>query len=163
MALHHRHSSEITGFMPCRQVRCRHVVVTCPLAVLQRGDVAFRPPLPAPKLAALDRVKMSNAIKVGQASSQWCDAIVSGSGFAGEGQGVSAVNMSRGCLRQHQPHAQACHCFRNVGCCGPEHQKGDRQRSPWRAVQPSTAPAAPCMQQPKLDPTLLQRSSQSGA
>eukprot|EP00891_Asterochloris_glomerata_P008389 jgi/Astpho2/8389/e_gw1.00122.39.1_t len=49
---------------PGRQVRCRHVVVTCPLAVLQRGDVAFRPPLPAPKLAALDRVKMSNAIKV---------------------------------------------------------------------------------------------------
>ena len=54
--------------MPCRQVRCRHVIVTCPLAVLQRGDMAFHPPLPAPKLAALNRVKMSNAIKVGRAS-----------------------------------------------------------------------------------------------
>ena len=45
-------------------MRCRHAIVTCPLAVLQRGDVAFHPPLPAAKLAALDRVKMSNAIKV---------------------------------------------------------------------------------------------------
>ena len=50
--------------MLCRQLRCRYAVVTCALAVLQRGDVAFHPPLPAAKLAALDRVKMSNAIKV---------------------------------------------------------------------------------------------------
>lgn len=46
------------------RLRCRHLVLTLPLAILQRGDVLFRPPLPEHKLGALSRIKMSNAVKV---------------------------------------------------------------------------------------------------
>lgn len=47
-----------------RKLRCRHVIITVPIAVLQREDILFRPPLPQYKRAAIQRVKMSNAIKV---------------------------------------------------------------------------------------------------
>ncbi|KAL3134987.1 hypothetical protein ABBQ32_007941 [Trebouxia sp. C0010 RCD-2024] len=47
-----------------RQIRCRHVVVTVPITVLQRDEITFSPPLPQLKQQAIQRVKMSNAIKV---------------------------------------------------------------------------------------------------
>lgn len=47
-----------------RRIRCRHVVVTVPITVLQREDITFSPPLPQLKQQAIQRVKMSNAIKV---------------------------------------------------------------------------------------------------
>lgn len=53
--------SNVNGF---RQIRCRHVVVTVPITVLQRDDITFLPPLPPLKQQAIQRVKMSNAIKV---------------------------------------------------------------------------------------------------
>lgn len=48
----------------CRQIRCQHVLVTVPITVLQREDITFMPPLPQVKQQAIQRVKMSNAIKV---------------------------------------------------------------------------------------------------
>ena len=48
----------------CRQIRCKHVLVTVPISVLQREDITFAPPLPQLKRQAIQRVKMSNAIKV---------------------------------------------------------------------------------------------------
>ena len=48
----------------CRQIRCKHVLVTVPITVLQREDITFVPPLPQLKQQAIQRVKMSNAIKV---------------------------------------------------------------------------------------------------
>ncbi len=48
----------------CRQIRCKHVLVTVPITVLQREDITFAPPLPQLKQQAIQRVKMSNAIKV---------------------------------------------------------------------------------------------------
>ncbi|KAL0045848.1 hypothetical protein WJX82_006614 [Trebouxia sp. C0006] len=47
-----------------RQIRCKHVLVTVPITVLQREDITFVPPLPQLKQQAIQRVKMSNAIKV---------------------------------------------------------------------------------------------------
>lgn len=40
------------------------MVVTVPITVLQREDIIFLPPLPQLKQQAIQRVKMSNAIKV---------------------------------------------------------------------------------------------------
>ena len=48
-----------------RRKDCRKVLVTASLAVLQRGGIAFQPQMPQAKRAALGRLKMSNAIKVG--------------------------------------------------------------------------------------------------
>lgn len=47
-----------------RAVRCRKVLVTAPLRVLQDGLISFQPPLPAPKAAAIKRVQMGNVIKM---------------------------------------------------------------------------------------------------
>ncbi|DBA73197.1 TPA: hypothetical protein ACH3X1_011273 [Trebouxia sp. C0004] len=47
-----------------RQIRCKHVLVTVPITVLQREEITFVPPLPQLKQQAIQRVKMSNAIKV---------------------------------------------------------------------------------------------------
>lgn len=47
-----------------RRKSCRQVLVTASLAVLQRGDITFEPPLPEAKQQALSRLKMTNAIKV---------------------------------------------------------------------------------------------------
>lgn len=47
-----------------QHVQCRAVVVTVPLVQLQSGAIAFSPALPAAKLGALSRLKMSNAVKV---------------------------------------------------------------------------------------------------
>ena len=47
-----------------RKMRCKHVIITVPVTVLQREDILFMPPLPQYKRAAIQRVKMSNAIKV---------------------------------------------------------------------------------------------------
>lgn len=49
-----------------RRKSCRQVLVTASLAVLQRGDITFEPPLPEAKQQALSRLKMTNAIKVMQ-------------------------------------------------------------------------------------------------
>jgi hypothetical protein len=46
------------------QLRARRVVVTVPLALLQRGRVAFHPPLPPAKAAALGRVRVGRAMKI---------------------------------------------------------------------------------------------------
>lgn len=48
----------------CRQLRAKHVLLTVPVTVLQRGDILFTPPLPEAKQNAIQRVKMSNAVKV---------------------------------------------------------------------------------------------------
>ena len=46
------------------RLRCRTLIVTAPLAVLQRGDIRFDPPLPADKRGAMSRVKMGAVMKV---------------------------------------------------------------------------------------------------
>ena len=46
------------------RIRCRHLILALPHAILKAGSVHFRPPLPAGKVAAMGRVKVSNAIKV---------------------------------------------------------------------------------------------------
>ena len=68
-----------------RQIRCQHVVVTVPITVLQREDITFSPPLPQLKQQAIQRVKMSNAIKVlcpvvgvAYTAAAWVHACVSG-------------------------------------------------------------------------------------
>lgn len=43
---------------------CEHVVVTVPITILQAGEIAFDPPLPSAKAEAIQRLKMSNALKV---------------------------------------------------------------------------------------------------
>ncbi len=45
-------------------VRCRYVVVTASLRMLQLNQPSFVPPLPAPVARAVQRLRMSNAIKV---------------------------------------------------------------------------------------------------
>lgn len=47
-----------------RQLHAKHVVVTVPLAILQAGVIAFEPPLPAEKRAAIDRIDMHGGLKV---------------------------------------------------------------------------------------------------
>ena len=47
-----------------RQIRCRKVVITVPVLALQRGDIVFKPPLPPEKISAIERIQMSNAVKV---------------------------------------------------------------------------------------------------
>lgn len=47
-----------------QKLRCRHLVLTVPLLILQRNYITFQPPLPPQKLGAISRVKMSNAVKV---------------------------------------------------------------------------------------------------
>ncbi|KAK9867463.1 hypothetical protein WJX84_001341 [Apatococcus fuscideae] len=47
-----------------RRIRCRHLILALPHSVLKAESVLFSPPLPAAKLAAQQRVKVSNAIKV---------------------------------------------------------------------------------------------------
>lgn len=47
-----------------RQIRCKKVVVTVPILSLQRGDILFKPPLPPEKVSAIERIQMSNAVKV---------------------------------------------------------------------------------------------------
>lgn len=47
-----------------RSIRAKRVLVTVPLKVLQDNVLNFSPPLPAPKLAAIHRVKMGNAVKI---------------------------------------------------------------------------------------------------
>ena len=49
---------------PQGRILCQKVVVTVPLTVLQRQQLAFSPPLPAEKLQALGRLRMGNAVKV---------------------------------------------------------------------------------------------------
>lgn len=45
-------------------IRCRHVIVTVPLTVLQAGGLAFSPSLPSVKQAALSRIRMGSAVKI---------------------------------------------------------------------------------------------------
>ena len=47
-----------------KRLRCRHVLVTVPITILQRQDILFKPPLPSAKMAAIERIKMGNAVKV---------------------------------------------------------------------------------------------------
>ncbi len=47
-----------------RRVRCKAVIVTVPIRILQDNVISFNPPLPAPKQGALQRIKMGNVIKV---------------------------------------------------------------------------------------------------
>lgn len=52
---------------------CRKVIITVPLAVLQRGKIQFNPALPADKTAAIERIRMGNAAKVGVGDyTLWC-------------------------------------------------------------------------------------------
>ncbi|KAK9804891.1 hypothetical protein WJX72_010512 [[Myrmecia] bisecta] len=46
------------------RIACQHVVVTVPVSLLQREQIVFAPALPEEKLAAIQRVKISNAVKV---------------------------------------------------------------------------------------------------
>lgn len=52
-----------------RVVEARRLLVTLPLACLQRGAVAFSPALPAAKTEAISRVRVGNALKVAVALS----------------------------------------------------------------------------------------------
>jgi monoamine oxidase len=47
-----------------RRMRCRAVVITVPLPILQEGVITFSPPLPPAKQAAISRIRMGNVIKV---------------------------------------------------------------------------------------------------
>ena len=47
-----------------RQIRCGKVIITVPILALQQGDILFKPALPPAKCSAIDRIKMSNAVKV---------------------------------------------------------------------------------------------------
>lgn len=60
----HDHKGALVRLYGGRQIRCQHVLVTVPITVLQREDITFSPPLPQLKQQAIQRVKMSNAIKV---------------------------------------------------------------------------------------------------
>jgi monoamine oxidase len=50
-------------------VVCRRLILTLPLACLQRGAVSFAPELPAAKREAISRVRVGNALKVAVALS----------------------------------------------------------------------------------------------
>ena len=56
-------------------VECRHVILTVPILMLQRERILFSPPLPAAKRAAISRVKMSNAMKVGLLAAVCCQCL----------------------------------------------------------------------------------------
>ena len=60
----HRHDGAIVHGPHGQRKRFRHVLVTASLAVLQSGMITFEPPLPDAKQGAIDRLKMSNAVKV---------------------------------------------------------------------------------------------------
>lgn len=47
-----------------RCIQCKCVLITVPLKVLQKSDIRFVPDLPRWKQDALNRIQMSNAIKV---------------------------------------------------------------------------------------------------
>ena len=47
-----------------RTVRARAVIVTVPLAALQRGEVHFEPPLPVVHSTAISKLRMGSALKV---------------------------------------------------------------------------------------------------
>ena len=47
-----------------RQISCEYVILAVPLRILQRGDILFQPQLPVWKQKAIQRLKMSNAVKV---------------------------------------------------------------------------------------------------
>lgn len=47
-----------------RTVRARAAIVTVPLAALQRGEMRFEPPLPAPTTTAISTLSMGSALKV---------------------------------------------------------------------------------------------------
>lgn len=47
-----------------RQIRCGKVIITVPILALQRDDILFKPPLPPEKRSAIERIQMSNAVKV---------------------------------------------------------------------------------------------------
>jgi hypothetical protein len=49
---------------PAGRVRARRAILTVPLALLQRGDITFDPPLPPPKAGALARLRVGAATKV---------------------------------------------------------------------------------------------------
>jgi hypothetical protein len=53
----------LTGAHGAR-IAARKVVVTAPLKVLQSGRIHFQPPLPPAKQAAIQRLRMGNAVKV---------------------------------------------------------------------------------------------------
>ena len=47
-----------------RQIRCGKVIITVPVLALQQDDILFKPPLPQEKRSAIERIQMSNAVKV---------------------------------------------------------------------------------------------------
>ncbi|KAJ1619998.1 hypothetical protein T492DRAFT_1081337 [Pavlovales sp. CCMP2436] len=53
-----------------REVLAKRLIVTVPLACLQRRALGFSPPLPAPKRLAIERVHVGNALKVAIALSR---------------------------------------------------------------------------------------------
>ena len=48
-----------------RQLRCSRLVITVPITSLKEGGMLFKPALPFWKTGAIDRIQMSNAVKVG--------------------------------------------------------------------------------------------------
>ncbi len=54
----------VTVSTPSGEVRGSHAIVTVPLGVLKAGVIAFDPPLPASKRAAIERLDMGNLEKV---------------------------------------------------------------------------------------------------
>ena len=47
-----------------KTIHCTRVIITVPLKMLQQEDIHFVPRLPTSKQGAIDRLRMSNAIKV---------------------------------------------------------------------------------------------------
>ncbi|KIY95491.1 hypothetical protein MNEG_12471 [Monoraphidium neglectum] len=63
-AIHYSPNGAVLRGPGGRELRARKVVVTAPLRVLQAGKIAFSPPLPERKRAAIQRLRMGNAVKV---------------------------------------------------------------------------------------------------
>ena len=57
-------AADVTVSTPSGEVRGSHVIVTVSIGVLQAGKIEFDPPLPASKLAAIERLDMGNLEKV---------------------------------------------------------------------------------------------------
>ena len=53
------------------QLACRRLIVAVPLPVLQRRQLTFSPPLPQRKQEAIARLRMGNAVKVGNQLCLW--------------------------------------------------------------------------------------------
>lgn len=99
-------------------LQARKAVVTVPLPVLKSGDIAFSPPLPCRKLAAIDSMSFANGVKVVLKfkSRPWpshCHGVVCADSFVPEmwmnNTGVGVGGLITGTLASYPPSALGYH------------------------------------------------------